>query len=244
MNREELLKNAKPILFNTEMVQAILEGRKTVTRRVVKYYSRTPTKDGKDKFYKIDENLNGTNPNRLYAGFYNNNDIFYIDGEKHIDALYYPLYFKVGDILYVRETFNDEETDSVLYAADKEFTDFGMKKVDGYMFVESEVRWKPSIHMPKVAARIFLKVTDVRVERLQDITQEDVFQEGLSPWDDRCADENWRPTFYDPDSGGSPQMIQGFSLLWNSTIKKQNLDKYSWEANPFVWAIEFERVWR
>jgi hypothetical protein len=214
----------KPILFNTEMVQAILDGRKTVTRRVVKYYSRTPTKDGKDKFYKIDENLNGTNPNRLYAGFYNNNDIFYIDGEKHIDALYYPLYFKVGDILYVRETFNDEETDSVLYAADKEFTDFGMKKVDGYMFVESEVRWKPSIHMPKVAARIFLKVTDVRVERLQDITEDKAYKEGTTLPSPRA------------------NYVNSFIPLWDSTVKKQDLDRYGWEANPWVWVIEFERV--
>jgi len=216
MNREELLKNAKPILFNTEMVQAILEGRKTVTRRVVKYYSRTPTKDGKDKFYKIDENLNGTNPNRLYAGFYNNNDIFYIDGEKHIDALYYPLYFKVGDILYVRETWakiDDLPYDNYVYR-----TDYGTTEDDS--FPPSMYKWKPSIHMPKEAARIFLKVTDVRVERLQDITPNDIDREG-TPFGLTIAPYN------------------GFSRLWNELNTKRG---YGWEANPWVWVIEFERV--
>ena len=228
MNREELLKNAKPILFNTEMVQAILEGRKTVTRRVVKYYSRTPTKDGKDKFYKINENLNGTNPNRLYAGFYNNNDIFYIDGEKHIDALYYPLYFKVGDILYVRETWakiDDLPYDNYVYR-----TDYGTTEDDS--FPPSMYKWKPSIHMPKEAARIFLKVTDVRVERLQEITPKDAWEEGCRignsfPWEIHIPElqQQCRDIF--------------FKSLWDGLNAKRG---YGWDTNPWVWVIEFERV--
>jgi len=95
--------------------------------------------------------------------------------------------------------------------------------------------------MPKSAARIFLKVTSVRVERLQDITEDEVFAEGLEWFDERCADENWKPSYYDPDSGGTPQMRQGFETLWNSTIKKSDLDQYGWDANPWVWVIEFEK---
>ena len=96
--------------------------------------------------------------------------------------------------------------------------------------------------MPKEAARIWLKVTDVRVERLQDITEEQACMEGTDPWDEVCYENNgWHPTFSDPDSGGDPNMVDGFHKLWNSTIKKSDLDHYGWNANPWVWVIEFER---
>ncbi|MSS42446.1 hypothetical protein FYJ27_01670 [Anaerosalibacter bizertensis] len=251
MSRKQLLEMAKPILFNTEMVQAILKNKKTVTRRIVKYYGRTPTMDGKDKFYKIDENLNGTNPNRLYAGFYNDNDVFEYKGETMIDALYYPLYFKVGDILYVRETW--QEVFETEYGRDRPFnireliTNFDeIDKIKAglstqcsrpsdparekyYVFKASDIhyadsedrlRWKPSIHMPKSAVRIFLKVKNVYVERLQEISNWDIKQEGL------------------PYSEEKKKFIE----LWNSTIKKQDLNQYGWEANPWVWVIEFERT--
>lgn len=107
---------------------------------------------------------------------------------------------------------------------------------------KSPCRWHPSIHMPKEAARIWLKVTDVRVERLQDITEEQACMEGTDPWDEVCYENNgWHPTFSDPDSGGDPNMVDGFHKLWNSTIKKSDLDRYGWDANPWVWVIEFER---
>ncbi len=230
MNREELLKIAKPILFNTEMVQAILEGRKSVTRRVVKYYNRTPQMNGKDKFNRIDENLNGNNPNRLYAGFYNDNDIFYIDGEKHIDGIYYPLYFKVGDILYVRETWqciNPYSDKEYVYKAscDKDYaSDIG--------------KWLPSIHMPKKIARIFLKVTDVRVERVQDITEEQAIKEGVGNlFLDYIA--NYPGDKYKVSMEHETLAIDQFELLWDSINKKRG---YGWNANPWVWTIEFERV--
>lgn len=259
MSRKQLLEMAKPILFNTEMVQAILKNKKTVTRRIVKYYGRTPTMDGKDKFYKIDENLNGTNPNRLYAGFYNDNDVFEYKGETMIDALYYPLYFKVGDILYVRETW--QEVFETEYGRDRPFnireliTNFDeIDKIRAglstqcsrpsdparekyYVFKASNIRyadskdclrWKPSIHMPKAIARIFLKVTDVRVERLQDITKEQALKEGISVKWDNGFDRFTYPW-------------EEFMNTWNSTIKKQDLDRYGWEANPWVWVIEFEK---
>lgn len=222
MNKVELLQRAKPILFNVDMVQAILKNKKTVTRRIVKYYGRTPTMDGKDKFYKIDENLNGTNPNRLYAGFYNDNDVFEYKGETMIDAMYYPLYFKVGDILYVRETFAhtwrpDSNDIGFIYKADgepQEFPYWGNVE-------QSKVEvWIPSIHMSKKAARIFLKVKDVYVERLQEISNWDIKHEGLPYSEEKI----------------------NFIELWNSTIKKQDFKKYSWDANPWVWVIEFEKV--
>jgi hypothetical protein len=209
MNREELLKNAKPILFNTEMVQAILEGRKTVTRRVIK-------------------------PQPI-AGI--RKSVFVPSGIEDGHGREIKLLYKVGDILYVRETFNNTETDTVLYAADKDFIDFGCKEVDRYLFMESEIKWKPSIHMPKEAARIFLKVTDVRVERLQDITEEQAIKEGF----EQFACTNCRGSGCSDCSGSGleePGMV-GFIYTWDNIYEKRG---YGWEANPWVWVIEFERV--
>ena len=196
----------KPILFNTEMVRAILEGRKTVTRRPVKpqprtiYHARKVYDD--DGLYVIAESSNG--------------------GLEQIGLPYCP-----GDILYVRESLQQNYDGSYSYRAGHKF--------------EKEGGWHPSIHMPKEAARIFLRVTDVRVERLQEITEVDAEKEGLRYYDDICRDENWHPTFYDPDSGGDPSTVAGFAKLWNSTIKPTDLALYGWEANPWVWVIEFER---
>ena len=93
------------------------------------------------------------------------------------------------------------------------------------------VRWRPSIHMPKEAARIFLRVTDIRVERLQDITYEG------------CKAEGFDGAFFTDDTEGLPAIaIRRFSRLWDSTIKKKNIGLFDWEANPWVWVIEFERI--
>lgn len=195
MNREELLKNAKPILFNTEMVQAILESRKTVTRRKI----------DRDITNFCDVEVDGTllDYQNCHGDFINPIDL---------------CRYKAGDILYVRETFNNTETDTVLYAADKDFIDF-------YLFMESEIKWKPSIHMPKEAARIFLKVTDVRVERLQDITEEDAITEGMSK------------TLVDGVVFISAK--GNFHVLWDSLNIKRG---YGWDTNPWVWVIEFEKI--
>lgn len=185
----------KPIIFSTEMVQAILDGRKTMTRRVIKFPIGTTG--------RLPEN-----GDRDY--------IFYPGGIKR------PMYCP-GDILYVREKFNDTETDTVLYAADKDFIDKGCKEVDDYLFMEDEIKWKPSIHMPKSLARIWLKVTDVRVERLQDINKtnhDDILKEGL--------------IFI-----FSISPLKQFQELWDSLNAKRG---YGWDINPWVWVIEFERV--
>ena len=227
----------KAIIFNTEMVQAILDDRKTMTRRVVKNGKRTPLTDGRDKFYKIDENLNGENPNRLYAGFYKDSDVFESNGKTLIDALYYPLYFKVGDILWVRETWlktNPHDCTcyecygncmpEYVYRAD----DIGGG--DGY-------KWRPSIHMPKKAARIFLKVTGVRVERVQEISWQDALSEGIwhSSQEFREQTLTWRDCAY----ALQKLRIEYFAKLWDSIYSAKG---YGWESNPWVWVIEFERV--
>ena len=186
----------KPILFNTEMVRAILEGRKTVTRRVVKLPSNI--KSQRDGFYT------------LYAEgtCYEN---------QHIEELeqYLRQPYKVGDVLYVRETWN-EVTNGYVYKATNEPV-----MVNGYKI---SLRWRPSIHMPKAAARIFLKVTDVRVERLRDITDPEA--EGIKVY----------PTLNDPEETYYKKRV-AFKELWDSTIRKDQYKYYCWDANPYVWVI-------
>lgn len=216
----------KSILFNkqisTEMIRAILDGRKSCTRRLVKGFVPDDAIWGYTAFTpKGYISCRGT-----FADGY---------GEKFFKLPYQP-----GDILYVRETWcavgkDTEENvgflpgEQYLYKAD----DFGLASIK---------RWHPSIHMPKEAARIWLKVTDVKEERLQEISEKQACMEGTDPWDEVCYENNgWHPTFSDPDSGGDPNMVDGFHKLWNSTIKKSDLDRYGWNANPYVWVIEFER---
>ena len=207
----------KPILFNTEMVRAILEGRKSCTRRINKDANDYVVPDM--DFYDSDK--------RTYA-VHN-----YADKE-HTDKLSIaertcPIC--PSDILYVRESYS-ELSFGYVYKADGENIDH----------LGNVIKWHPSIHMPKEAARIWLKVTDVRVERLQEITEEQACMEGTDPWDEVCYENNgWHPTFSDPDSGGDPNMVDGFHKLWNSTIKKSDINRYGWNANPWVWVIEFER---
>ena len=182
----------KPILFNTEMVRAILDGRKTCTRRLLK----GP--------FTVHPNGYITKPR----------------GNENL-CPYEPPY-QPGDILYVREAFYRDEN-CILYKADNE-------KLTGYRNMSGEdvsVKWRPSIHMPKEAARIWLKVMDVRVERLQDITADGIRNEGLSSAAVHCGDVEIA--------------LKEWENLWNSTIKKSDIDRYGWDANPYVWVIEFER---
>lgn len=226
----------KPILFNTEMVRAILDGRKSCTRRICKDANECTVPDM--DYYDTDK--------RTYA-VHN-----YADG-KHTDKLSIaertcPIC--PGDILYVRETIWQKvrcyldvngETQGV-FCHEYRYVATDKEPETGWNF--SWVK-RPSIHMPKEAARIWLKVTDVRVERLQEITEEQACMEGTDPWDEACYENNgWHPTLSDPDSGGDPNMIDGFHKLWNSTIKKSDIDRYGWDANPWVWVIEFERCER
>lgn len=197
----------KPILFSTEMVRAILDGRKTCTRRIVK--------DGIP-----DDAMWG------YTAFTPKGYItcrgWYADG---YGEGFYKLPYKPGDILYVRETWCGLPVNEAGHFRGHPIYYY---KADGDLRPEGWIgAWHPSIHMPKEAARIWLKVTDVRVERLQDITSEQIYREGTE--------------VEEPFVLNGEEKRYAFSVLWNSTIKKSDLDRYGWEANPWVWVIEFER---
>lgn len=200
----------KPILFNTEMVRAILDGRKSCTRRLVKFFS-------------------GENPR--WTGYIKDGLMLY-NGKNEPCIRKAP--YQPGDTLYVRETWK--------------------KAPNGYYYYEDWQRgdiadltkWKPSIHMPKEAARIWLKITDVRVERLQEMKPVDVIKEGAYPdcWD--CLNtygESGSQCCYGTEEQCSQcdEVMMEWEKLWTSTIKKSDLDSYGWSANPWVWVIEFER---
>lgn len=206
MTREELLKISKPILFNTDMVMAILDNIKGCTRRVVKGFIPNDAVWGYTVFTpKGYISCRGT----------------YEDGH---GEKFFKLPYEKGDTLYVRETWNKAK-EGYFYKADWE--------KDGIADIK---KWKPSIHMPKDAARIFLKVTDVRVERLQDITEEQAEKEGGI---------NNIGFIHSPDNkyDSIHTAREDFRYnIWNKTIKKTDLDLYGWDANLWVWVIEFERI--
>jgi hypothetical protein len=204
----------KPTLFNTEMVRAILDGRKTCTRRIVKPQQFIGMLPDKCKNGAPEEFLKEKKP--MFKPYCDMTDIELI--KTAYKAPYQP-----GDILYVRETWCGLPVNEAghfrghpiyYYRADGDLRPEGWRGA-----------WHPSIHMPKEAARIWLKVTDVRVERLQEMWASDASKEGLQFNKPTTADE----------------MLQAFAELWNSTIKKSDLGSYGWDANPWVWVIEFER---
>lgn len=183
----------RPILFNTEMVRAILEGKKTVTRRVVKPQPEgQPTKMGMDScwpgYFAIQETPNVIRP---------------------------P--YQPGDILWVRETWGTASDllggiPGPTYRADYSDTELRTLRDKHYI-------WSPSIHMPREAARIFLRVKEVTVERLQDCGNAQAKDEGCT-----CCSQ--------------------FARVWDSTLKPADRGHYGWEANPWVWVIRFERCCR
>lgn len=204
------MSRALPILFNTEMVRAILDGRKACTRLVI----------------KLPENMDGVPVGKSGD---NNNPLgfMYPGGIKRPPC-------QPGDILYVRETWH-KGLERYIYRADYSDTE---KFYRGGK--EIEMKWHPSIHMPKEAARIWLKVTDVRVERLQEITEEEAKAEGAKQCYEHVDRLENKPVTYLAEDGHGYYVL-GFKNIWNSTIKKANLDRYGWDENPWVWVIEFER---
>lgn len=206
MTREEILQIAKPILFNTQMVWAILDNRKKATRRIAK--GIIPF-DDKGVYFNVFRRGEWSGP---------------MTKEQVIEE-YAPC--KVGDYLYVRETWCNINKPGI----EPDYYYFADTRIcEDYM--PSEWTWRPSIHMPKQAARIFLRVTDVRFERLQDINGHGVLAEGVDNGKSNPAME----------SRWENMQRMAFSELWNSTIPKKNLKKYGWNANPWVWVIEFERI--
>lgn len=208
----------KPILFNTEMVRAILDGRKSCTRRLVKHGVESVLNS---PYHKAHPEL---------------------EDKQIISKLCNPPY-QLGDIIYIRETWAwcpcwdcglDVEETGCGHEQEQKYN--GEKKEHGCFIYRASCAdneypsvdtWHPSIRMPKGAARIWLRVTDVRVERLQDIDGKGCVKEGIEE----------EPLKYVGD-----EFVKGmFHDLWDSTIKKSDLDRYSWDANPWVWVIEFER---
>ena len=200
----------RPILFKTEMVQAILEGRKCQTRRVIK-----PQPQGE-----------WAAPGRTMCK-----------------------YGVPGDRLYVKETWRPKSHN---FPTGYPYEYKATAEQDGAPVDEP---WKPSIHMPKDAARIWLEITDIRVERVRDITEEDVKAEGVRVpvseansvlW---CLTDKYPPHDYMPEgilregnkSKVTSKMIfkAHFASLWDSINEKRG---YGWESNPWVWIVEFKRA--
>ena len=209
----------KPILFNTEMVQAILDGRKTCTRRVIK-----PQPDEKHT-YPLGFVTDSTEKKEVGSFGFAANE--YGGSIQYVKP---PYRYAPGDILYVRETWCALPVNEAghmrghcvyYYRADGELRPEGWRG-----------KWHPSIHMPKEAARIWLKVTDVMVERLQEISENGAKAEGANF-------KNGKNVGFEEKMNRTA--IERFTEIWNGTIKKSDLDRYGWNANPYVWVISFER---
>lgn len=205
----------KPILFNTEMVRAIQEGRKTETRRLIIPHYR-------------DDECGLQIVTRAFDGAFVRVEV--IDENEFCTRYLQPKY-SPGDILWVRETWsfwpcwdcdNNCNNRQVLYDEDDGcFVYKTQKNKVPYMD-----RWRPAIHMPKEAAREFLLVTGVRAEPLQKITAAGIRAEGIIFEDGRIGENIGRTAF---------------KWLWNSTIPKDKLPTYGWQGNPWVWVYQFER---
>ena len=239
----------KPIIFNTQMVQAIKKGIKTQTRLVVK-----PQPHGVlTKEQALARALDGTDP----YGF----RPYPLDTEIAAKAPY-----QKGDVLWVLETWSTRESDQChAQPRNGEKCPYeSCEQPDGPCFPKEYIykatdslpeyggKWHPSSHMPREAARIFLRVTDVRVERLQDMTEDDAFAEGYKG----CPAEHTR---YFPEGGAEPCFNlgicpfqywycqhsdpEGFGRdIWDKTIKPADRDRFGWEANPWVFAYTFEQI--
>ncbi|MER3188659.1 hypothetical protein ABUJ41_20295 [Salmonella enterica subsp. enterica serovar Chester] len=195
--------NERGMIFNAEMVRAILEGRKTQTRRPIKWKQT--------RFTEIGEREDGSNwP-------------WSEDTEKACDYWHPCPFGAVGDRIWVRETFGWQiRRDPV--GGTGEFRVYRATTPDAvrYQTASGEaapMKWVPSIHMPRRASRITLEITDVRVERLNSITESDAEAEGVT------------------DTGFGYLLVDGFRYLWKSIYGDD-----SWQANPWVWVIEFKRV--
>lgn len=227
----------RPILFSAPMVRALLDGRKTQTRRVMK---PQPELSGKLLWWNWKPGFGAAN----LAGAYHS------DGSvRRCDEWFrHCPYGRPGDMLWVKETYADLTATHgqpwerrnpntglyergrkpfLWYRADGEQPDIG----DGRSPVD---RWRPSIHMPRWASRIDLEVTGVRVERLQDISEADAMAEGASFHDGRgIGHSGWRHDFGAVHSDAR----SAFARLWESI---NGLG--SWDANPWVWVVEFKRI--
>lgn len=216
----------KPILFNTPMVQAILTGRKTQTRRIIKRKGyeaelqelwRDSAKHEYENLWQIGRKIETMRPANSIGVFS-------------------P--YGIGDILWVREMwcklYDLDDNDQIIEGTGKYYYAADNPKFPYTHFVRDDgthkdyPAWKPSIHMPREAARLFLRVTDVRAERLQDISGKDVFFEGINPQWYNGEAKRWE----------NEQRI-AYRKLWDSLYAKRG---FGWSANPWVWVYTFERA--
>ena len=201
----------RPILFSAPMVRAILEGRKTQTRRIVK--PRADRDFGPRCVLQPHE----------------------IAGEINAGDLRNSVYGFPGDRLWVRETWaRDDEDGALMYRADVGCDDDANAWERGRIEGVSRYRWRPSIHMPRWASRITLEITDVRVERLQEISEADARAEGVYPY--MPGEGVIHPPRFADDYQYRPNYREGFEIVWQSIHGDG-----SWAANPWVWVIGFKR---
>jgi len=210
----------RPVIFNSEMVRAILSGGKRQTRRVMK-----PQVHSMARFadYKTDLGY-PTSKTHLWAGFY-------LTEDSETPGYYKCPYGKIGDRLWVRETWSTDadieayrkanEPVPIVYKGDWDI--YGVTKEEA---CDVGIIWKPSIFMPRWASRIDLEIKDIRVERVQDISIDDAIAEGV------CG--------YPPDGHGMRSEVRRwFQEIWDSINAKRG---YGWDSNPWVWIIMFKRV--
>ena len=206
----------KPIIFSTPMVQAILDGKKTQTRRVVKINGYPITSP--------EESLELTKEGLIYHSSYS------------MSGYYKPL-CQPGDILWVRETWATVSCGIIEYKATYIDPYTGSTDID---FIGKKITWRSPMFMPREEARIFLKVTNVKVERLQDISVQDAKNEGIRVHANGCVDGLAFGCYNGDDCvyNRCKRPIEYFHELWDSINAKRG---YGWDANPWVWVIEFER---
>ncbi|KRP44109.1 hypothetical protein [Pseudomonas poae] len=232
----------RPILFSAPMVRAILEGRKTVTRRAISVNLTN----------RFDEPRGQAD---VAAGY-----PFVECDEGYWPAINFCPYGKPGDRLWVRETWGvishdfDERGSMIDWEPDRPASPiremrFGQGYYSGHVIYRADGEavwagdddgggddrsaWKPSIHMPRVASRLQLEITDVRVERLQDITEDQARAEGVRLYTDHAELGNWWHVEGIETYSADPR--KSFELLWSSVGG-------DWAANPWVWVVEFKRV--
>ncbi|WP_163869541.1 hypothetical protein [Myxococcus eversor] len=206
----------RPLLFSGPMVQALLDGRKTVTRRLVKERHFSPEFHARCPAVGVAQSLREFSPPCPYG--------------------------QPGDRLWVRETWALDDCgadgEQVVWRADRAAA--WREKLGDIYYLASDYepeRWRPSIHMPRWASRLTLEVTAVRVDRLHDITEDDAVAEGVERHPEACGWRNYEPEPAFEHVTYHPTARESFASLWRSINGEE-----SWAVNPWVWRVEFARV--
>lgn len=219
----------KPILFNTEMVQAILDGRKTVTRRCIKreihVFKRNREMIVYDARYLFDFVLDAYIDSQAR---YKKGDILYVTETWKVDSIAQHLNQMLIDFKAIKEGFSHSEV----------FAYFTKERFSKFKKFYQKNGWQSPYFMPKEAARLFLRITDVRIERLQDITESQAMNEGAWTTENACPFS----IRHAEHKNVKTHVIAAFAHLWDSTIKKAELGQYGWDANPCVFVYEFEVI--